>query len=114
MTPVPDYRLNLVTTFNLSGDLGMSDHVKRFCRQNERKKFVRETDQVPAREFLTDYPVKMGGYTVKRWKNLDELLLVKYLNGNRKQGENGCFLQNEWGYPQPPSFRAIPINGKKS
>jgi len=63
-----------------------------------------ETDKQLAREFLTDYSVNMGEYTVKRWKELGDFLLVKYLDGNRKQEENGRFLRNEWGYPQPPSF----------
>ncbi|SHJ04783.1 Dipeptidase [Tangfeifania diversioriginum] len=63
-----------------------------------------ETDKQLAREFLTDYSVNMGEYTVKRWKDLGDFLLVKYLDGNRKQEENGRFLRNEWGYPQPPSF----------
>jgi dipeptidase len=63
-----------------------------------------ETDPQLAREFLTDYSVNMGNYTVKRWKELGEFLLVKYLDGNRKQEENGRFLRNPWGYPQPPSF----------
>lgn len=61
-------------------------------------------DQNLAREFLTDYSVSMGEQTVKRWKELGEFLLVKYLDGNRKQEENGRFLRNPWGYPQPPSF----------
>jgi hypothetical protein len=57
-----------------------------------------------AREFLTDYSCNMGNYTVKRWKELGEFLLVKYLDGNQKQEKNGRFLRNPWGYPQPPSF----------
>lgn len=63
-----------------------------------------ETSPELAREFLTDYSVSMGEQTVERWKELGEFLLVKYLDGNRKQEENGRFLRNPWGYPQPPSF----------
>ncbi|MFW5755329.1 MAG: dipeptidase [Tangfeifania sp.] len=63
-----------------------------------------ETDQELAREFLTDYSVNMANYTLERWSDLGEFLLVKYLDGNRKQVENGRFLRNEWGYPQPPAF----------
>ena len=63
-----------------------------------------ENDPKLAREFLTDYSVNMANYTLKRWKDLGEFLLVKYLDGNRKQEESGRFLRNEWGYPQPPSF----------
>lgn len=63
-----------------------------------------EKDQELARDFLTDYSVNMANYTLERWKDLGDFLLVKYLDGNRKQEENGRFLRNEWGYPQPPSF----------
>ena len=63
-----------------------------------------EEDQELAREFLTDYSVNMGEYTVQRWKDLGEFLLVKYLDGNVKQEKEGRFLRNPWGYPQPPSF----------
>lgn len=37
-----------------------------------------------ARSFLTDYSVKLGDATVKRWKKLGEHLLFKYLDGNVK------------------------------
>ncbi len=57
-----------------------------------------------AREFLTDYSVNMGEQTVKRWKELGDFLLVKYLDGNVKKEKEGRFLRNQWGYPQPPSF----------
>jgi dipeptidase len=72
-----------------------------------------ETDQQLAREFLTDYSVSMGEQTVKRWKELGEFLLVKYLDGNRKQEENGRLLRNPWGYPQPPSFPGYPDKWKE-
>lgn len=69
-----------------------------------------QEDQALAREFLTDYSSNMGEYTVKRWKELNEFLLVKYLDGNVKKEKEGRFLRNEWGYPQPPSFPGY--NGK--
>jgi dipeptidase len=63
-----------------------------------------ENNPEVAREFLTDYSCNMGNYTVKRWKELGEFLLVKYLDGNQKQEKDGRFIRNPWGYPQPPSF----------
>ncbi len=56
------------------------------------------------REFLTDYSCNMANSTVKKWKELCDFLLVKYLDGNLKQEKDGEFLRNPWGYPQPPSF----------
>lgn len=73
-----------------------------------------EQDPAIAREFLTDYSCSMGSYTLRRWKELGEFLLVKYLDGNVKQEKNGRFLQNEWGYPQPPSFPGYPDKWKEN
>lgn len=53
-----------------------------------------------ARDFLTDFSVKMGNYTVQRWEELFRFLMVKYMDGNLKKEENGEFLTNKWGkYP---------------
>jgi dipeptidase len=39
-----------------------------------------------------------------KWKNLDEYLLVKYIDGNvKKQDKNGCFLDNGSGRNIPAS-----------
>jgi dipeptidase len=57
-----------------------------------------------ARRFLTDFSGNMANNTVKRWDELGDFLLVKYLDGNLKQEKNGEFLRNPWGYPQSPSF----------
>lgn len=66
-----------------------------------------------SREFLTDYSCNMGTYTLKRWKELGDFLLVKYLDGNRKQEVNGKFLRNPWGNPQPPNFPGYPDKWKE-
>ena len=55
-----------------------------------------------AREFITDYSVRTGNYTVERYKELGEFLLVKYIDGNIKKEENGVFLRSEDGYPLSP------------
>ncbi len=66
-----------------------------------------------AKAFLTDYSSNMGDYTVKRWKELSEFLLVKYLDGNVKQEENGKLLRNEWGYPASPKYPGYESSYKK-
>ncbi len=71
-------------------------------------------DEQLAREYLTDYSVSMGEYTVERWKELGEFLLVKYLDGNVKQEKGGRFLRNTWGYPQPPRFPGYPEEWKEN
>jgi dipeptidase len=57
-----------------------------------------------ARQFITDFSGNMANNTLKRWKELGEFLLIKYLDGNLKQEKDGEFLRNPWGYPLPPSF----------
>ena len=67
-----------------------------------------------ARRFLTDYSGNMANSTVKRWKELGEFLLVKFLDGNLKQEKDGELLRNPWGYPQPPSFPGYPDSWKEN
>lgn len=55
-----------------------------------------------ARNFITDYSVKTGEYTVERYKKLGQFLLVKYIDGNIKKEENGSFLRSPDGYPLSP------------
>jgi len=57
-----------------------------------------------AREFLSDYTVTTAQNMFMKWKNLDEYLLVKYIDGNvKKQDKNGCFLDNGSGRNIPAS-----------
>ncbi len=59
-----------------------------------------EEDPGLARDFLTEFSVNMGNYTVARWEELYRFLLVKYLDGNIKKEQDGEFLTNEFGkYP---------------
>lgn len=63
---------------------------------------LNETNPDLAREFITNYSVNMGDYTVQRYKELGQFLLVKYIDGNIKKEENGVFLRSETGYPLGP------------
>ncbi len=69
-----------------------------------------EKDPELAKDFLTNFSVSMGDYTVERWEELSQFLMVKYLDGNLKREENGVFLTNEWGkypiveHPQYPEW----------
>ncbi len=62
-----------------------------------------ETDPRVAVEFLTDYSVNTANATVNRWNELNNWLLVKYIDGNVKKENNGVFTRNPWGYPVSPS-----------
>jgi dipeptidase len=56
-------------------------------------------DQAPqlAKDYLTAYSVKAGNDTVKRWRELGEFLLYKYLDGNVKDELGGL---TQPGYPE--------------
>ena len=66
-----------------------------------------------AKDFLTDYSASMAGLTLEKWSKLYEFLLVKYLDGNVKQEENGSFKRNQWGYPASPKFPGYEDSYKK-
>ncbi len=63
------------------------------------KKIYKENPGL-AIEFLTDFSVNMGNYTVERWEDLFRFLMVKYIDGNIKKDIDGEFVTNEYGkYP---------------
>ncbi len=64
--------------------------------------------------YLTDYSVNMGNYTVSRWKELGQYLLVKYIDGNVKKEAGGKFLRNKYGYPANPDQPGYPDFWKKA
>jgi dipeptidase len=72
-----------------------------------------ETDPDLAREFITNYSVNMGDYTVRRYKELGQFLLVKYIDGNIKLEENGQFLRTREGYPMNPDQPGYPEQWKE-
>lgn len=72
-----------------------------------------EQDVDLTKELLTTFSSSMANYTIERWQRLGEFLLVKYLDGNKKQEENGEFLRNPWGYPRSPIWIDYPDSFKK-
>lgn len=68
-----------------------------------------QTDPKKAIQYLTDYSVNTGNYVVARWEKLFQFLLIKFMDGNVKQEENGIFKYNEYnlcpaevGHPDMP------------
>lgn len=70
-------------------------------------------DKEQALDFLTDFSNAAGHHTVERWRQLDRYLLVKYLDSNIKQEENGRFKDNGYGYPARPQQVGYPDSWKK-
>ncbi len=71
-------------------------------------KTLYEKDPKLAIEFLTDYSVNTGNSTVKRWQELSEYLLVKYMDGNIKKEKDGKFLDNGHGVMVSPIQPQLP------
>ena len=80
---------------------------------NHAAKLVYEGKEKEAVEFLTDFTAKASTKTINRWKELDKYLLVKYLDSNIKQEENGEFKRNGHGYPVKPKQPGYPDSWKK-
>ncbi len=62
-----------------------------------------DKDPLEARKFLTDYSVSVGEQTFRRWKELGQYLLVKYIDGNVKIERDGKFVYNGYGRNIPPN-----------
>ncbi len=69
---------------------------------------LNKTNPEMAREFITNYSVSMGDYTVKRYQELGQFLLVKYIDGNVKKEKDGKFLRSKDGYPLSPDQPGYP------
>jgi dipeptidase len=76
----------------------IDEHAKQLYSGNEDK----------AIEFVTDFSVNTAASTVRRWKELDRYLLVKYLDGNIKKEANGEFLRTSTGMPVAPAQPSLP------
>ena len=63
---------------------------------------------------LTKITNQLAQNTVQRWKELDRYLLVKYLDSNVKQEENGKFKRNAYDYPVKPKQPGYPDSWKKA
>jgi dipeptidase len=65
-------------------------------------------DKAAGIKFVTDYSVKTGQATVKRWQELYQYLLVKYIDGNIKKEKDGKFETNPYNIPVMPSQPGYP------
>ncbi len=66
---------------------------------DKRAEEIFKTDPNKAILMLTDFSLSQGNITLRKWKELYEYLLVKYVDGNIKKEKDGKFLNN--GYTQP-------------
>ncbi|MCL2097908.1 MAG: C69 family dipeptidase [Bacteroidales bacterium] len=64
---------------------------------------INKKKEKDAVKLLTDYSVNTAQELVRKWKQLDNYLFVKYMDGNvKKQNPDGSFMYNEYGVPVMP------------
>lgn len=80
---------------------------------NQAVEMLNNGGEIEAINLLTDFDAKVAANTIKRWKELDNYLLVKYLDSNIKQEENGEFKRNGHGYPAKPKQPGYPDSWKE-
>jgi hypothetical protein len=57
---------------------------------------------------LTDFSMNQANITQRKWKELYEYLLVKYVDGNIKKEKDGKFQLNGYTQPAFPNQPALP------
>jgi len=67
-----------------------------------------KTDKGACIRYITDYSVKTGQATVKRWQEMYQYLLVKYIDGNIKKEKAGKFETNPYNMPVMPAQPGYP------
>ena len=92
-------------------ETGYQEQVKGI--DNQAVLMIKNGGTMEAVNLLTAFAAKSAANTVKRWKELDNFLLVKYLDSNIKQEEDGVFLRNGHGYPAKPVQAGYPDSWKK-
>ncbi|MCX6269433.1 MAG: C69 family dipeptidase [Bacteroidetes bacterium] len=93
----------------------------RPVQQQMEEKYIAETvvidqkatdlykkDKAEGIKFLTSYSVNTGQATVKRWQEMYQYLLVKYIDGNVKKEKDGKFETNQYNMPVMPSQPGYP------
>lgn len=64
--------------------------------------------------YATDFSVNTAAAMVKRWKELDQYLLVKYMDGNVKKEKDGRFLRTPSGIPASPAQPSLPEHWRRA
>ena len=68
---------------------------RKQIRKNDRKRKVADP-YTPVRQYLTEFSVNNAQKIFDKWVALEQLLLVKFIDGNVKaQNEDGSFVTNE-------------------
>ena len=106
-------------------DVVSADIIK--VQQELEKKYQEEVKQVDVKAselykanpeqaiaYLTDFSVSTANSMVACWKELDNYLLVKYIDGNIKKEENGKFLRTKHGMAVSPNQPQLPEKWRRA
>ena len=63
---------------------------------------INSSDKEKAIDFITQFSVNEADNMTRRWKELGQYLLVKYIDGNIKKEKDGEFERTEYGLPASP------------
>ncbi len=86
-------------------ELGFIEKVKMYDKAAAE---MYKTDKKVARDFITDFSIAQADYTINKWDELFQYLLVKYIDGNIKKEENGRFINNDYTEPAFPDQPGYP------
>jgi len=76
-------------------DLWEQKKMNEVLAVDEAAKVLYQQDPQLAKDFLTDYSVNSAQALFHQWVNLDQYLMVKYIDGNTKgQNPDGTFMDN--------------------
>lgn len=107
---------NRVTNFVYSRYQDMIADLK--IAQNELEvRFIKEAERITEKasnakdeeveKLLTTFSNRQADMMMKRWNQLDQFLLVKYIDGNVKKETKGKFARTEYGmaeFPEQPKY----------
>lgn len=86
-----------------------NSYVKQVEEIDSKAVELYKQDPAKAIELITEFTNRTAANTFRRWKELDEYLLVKYIDGNVKKEKNGKFQDNGFdpnqaAFPNQPGY----------
>lgn len=78
-----------------------TSHLKTTAEVEQKALALHKENPAQAVDLLTEYTTSTAAQTFNRWKQLDEYLLVKFIDGNIKKEKDGKFESNGYNEEMP-------------
>ncbi len=101
------YNLMMPDVIKVQKELENS-YIEMVANVDETAQKIYTENPARAKEFLTTFSGVTANNAVKRWEQLFQFLLVKYIDGNVKKEKDGKFLRNAHGFVPSPSQPGYP------